>query len=318
VLPNLPTWKGPLRVVFANQHGPFVGIGDKKDGWTVHDLRTGKQVGKADPGLISSTGVLSQDGTRLAGIDKFGDSPNTMVVVDTSTGKLLCRLPVRPPVYHFCFVGRDLIAEMLVAGVPGGNKDEGLAYLDLKSGAEGQLIRASFQVGPVASPGGRYVAFASFKWVYIMSASNGAVLARIAIPQASHADPPGAERSRQYVAHDLAFSPDGSRLGAVFSHAEGLRLEWWRLDTGESGGRFRVEGLKDQAGILRWAVDGSALLVCNKTVVDPKTGNVLWTLPERSYYPKGGPLLLTAEHAVATERIPQTKSDRRLTLLTRP
>jgi hypothetical protein len=104
----------------------------------------------------------------------------------------------------------------------------------------------------------------------------------------------------------------------VLYHAKaGYRVEWWRLDTGARLQDFRIEGIRLDSPMLQWSVNGSAMLLGNRAVIDPKTGKVLWTLPPPTGLHRQR-LLLTADRALGSELIRGTKSDYRLVLLTRP
>ena len=316
--PDLPTWRWPASLVLADQGGPFAAVGGFDDKWTVYDLRTSKPVGTVDLGGNAHRVALSRDGARLAGMVPVRDLKYDAVVGDTTTGKEIRRVRVRALPTDFRFTSRDRLAAVFYMPGVGQTDDRGVRFVDVAAGTEGALLPGKLGEGRAVSPGGRYVAVANPERVFVISAADETVAARLAVPVADSAGPGG---PRPYRVCSLAFSPDGSKLGGVFNDffKMGTRVFWWDLATGVRGGGYKLADTVLYGGRFEWSADGKALFVLDQTVLDPESGKVLWKLPTGPAIAGGvSRRLLSADRVLSAEQVNENATEYRLVVRTRP
>ncbi len=143
----------------------------------------------------------------------------------------------------------------------------------------GSINDAAF--GKAISPGGRYLAVQAADDMYVYETSSGRLAARAVCPY------PVGERFL-LKSHGLAFSLDGTRLAAVYSHySSGGNLAVWDVASGRLlNHRYYQTNLArwyrpaDRVGVLRWLTDGEGLLLNGMLLFDGQTGAPVWGLDD--------------------------------------
>jgi hypothetical protein len=275
-----------LWVTPADHAGPFVAVSQasvERTPRTVFDLRTGKQVGEFESDLQTGPSeALSSDGKLLVTVaskieaERGRPSRRFLAGFDVASGKRLWETEITgfPP--RVRFVGPDKV----VVDPRYPRSGEKLELYDARTGRVLRTLtlgQLTIHSQPAGSPGGRYVAVVERDGsAVVLGAGNGAVVARLALPETL--------RGKAGHCRELAFSPDGRRLAAVFPvtvpGAQAARVVSWDLATGKPDADAHVALSPQSAGPpFSWSADSTAWLMTGAGVIDPDTGTVLWKIP---------------------------------------
>ncbi len=152
------------------------------------------------------------------------------------------------------------------------------------------------------SPGGHYLAALSY---------DGLVICRLTQPGQQASVVPYADTRSQlafFRCDGIRFSPDGTRLAAVYHQMQRNFLTLWNMETGEPILQRRYPRSIDLRTIthssaapgLVWFPDGDLLVFQGTTLVDPQTGHPFWVLPDddlTAVIPLGGANMLGVDAA---------------------
>ncbi|MEX2119916.1 MAG: hypothetical protein WD847_10015 [Pirellulales bacterium] len=232
--------------------------------WEIWDLSSMTRSARLKGRLPSKMAAISPDGAYVAAATGFPE--NKVLIWDVKSNEPLGEVEVGPFPEILAFpspirlvTGGDVVT---LWRLPDGEVER-----DIK------LPRLRDREALAFSPGGRYLAVASEKTVWVYDLDSGGLVGQL----------PGADGK----AAGIAFSPDGLELAALFERFDNEKVICWDVESGRvvaevdlgSEVTSRTPSGDYRGRALEWFPDRKRWLAYGRFVIDRRIGKTVWSLP---------------------------------------
>lgn len=297
-------------VIYPRALSPFVLVGGNDNANQTRelwDMREPSKVGVLRGDIETAKPmILSADGSYFA--THTHPVPRMTDVWNLADGKRIARIPDGeriPDVLAFVGADKILIGTTYAKRLEVWNfiTNKSLFKIDTPDGWSSRP--KAFTV----SPTGKNVAIMAGQQIVIYEMDGGKLVGTLPVPRVDGEDNVSPE--------GVAFSPDGTALSALVKFAfNPPRIVTWDLTTGSFESDLRkpgYAGLKESFGYdtrgIEWLPDSSGWLIYDQTIIERKTGQIIWTIPfdPKRQLEDGPRRILDGEHVVVVSKGRSTK-----------
>jgi WD40 repeat protein len=280
---KLPT---RLDVLYPDPVGPNVLINDRdaKERYVI-SLETGQiSTSVLDDLDLLDPQAVSPNGRFFAAVARSSDRSVSIWSMETGKKVRAFREPDRLSAHRVSFNREDQITI-----VWDGSDELKTSVYDMKTGNEVSHFRVPLRSNRTSqkyiafSPGGNQVALLVNFELQIFDLNNGKRTGHSLLPH-----PRTRVRDTLFVCEDVAYSPDGTMLAALYKMDMRQQLIIWKVETGEIAShrrypmylnlRFLTRCYDDP--LLQWMPGNHSILYSGNVLLDSQTGTASWVFPD--------------------------------------